>query len=145
MRENRRTMQEEPRYKKNVSLIMFLTCSFQDFESGRSTPASQWQNIHDSHQCLCGYDGPLADHLRASPLCVQTLRREQALEMGGSEEQFIVKATLLLKGCPAASCPGLKGGHFIIKSTVINPHWHSEGLRGSCSCFLERSTQSREH
>ena len=32
--------------------------------------------------------------------------------MGGSEEQFIVKATLLLKGCPAASCPGPKGGHF---------------------------------
>ena len=78
-------------------------------ESGAA--ATQSQIIYDSHQCLCGYDGALADHLRTSAVCVQTLRQDPALEMGGNEEQFIVKATLLLKGCPAPSCPGLNGGH----------------------------------
>ena len=31
--------------------------------------------------------------------------------MGGNEAQFIVKATLLFKACPAPSCPGPNGGH----------------------------------
>ena len=31
--------------------------------------------------------------------------------MGGSEDQFIVKATVLLQGCPAPSCPGNGGKH----------------------------------
>ena len=31
--------------------------------------------------------------------------------MGGSENQFIIKATLLFNGCPAPACPGRKGGH----------------------------------
>ena len=35
----------------------------------------------------------------------------RALEMGGNQDQFIVKATLLLKGCPAPNCPGHSGGH----------------------------------
>ena len=31
--------------------------------------------------------------------------------MGGSDNQFIVKATVLFKCCPAPACPGRKGGH----------------------------------
>ena len=83
----------------------------QVFRNGQSTAATQLQNINDSHQCLCGFDGALGDHLRTSPQCVHTLRQDPALEMGGTEDQFILKATVLLKGCPAPSCPGLNGGH----------------------------------
>ena len=64
------------------------------------------QNFYSSHQCLCGVDAPLADHLRANKPCVQMLRGEPKLEMGGSNDDFILKATLLLKGCPVPSCDG---------------------------------------
>ena len=64
------------------------------------------QSFYSSHQCPCGVDAPIADHLRASKPCVQMLRGEPALEMGGSDDVFILKATLLLRGCPVPFCQG---------------------------------------
>ena len=64
------------------------------------------QNFYSSHQCLCGIDASIADHLRASKRCVQMLREEPKLEMGGNDDDFIIKATLLLKGCPVPLCDG---------------------------------------
>ena len=57
--------------------------------------------------------------------------------MGGNDNQFIVKATLLVKGCPAPCCPGVKGGH---QREVLPQHcvawwresgWQLMGWKGS--------------
>ena len=72
----------------------------------QASSAAVSQNFFSSHICVCGVDAPVADHLRASKTCVERLRGEPALEMGGSDDHFIVKATLLLKGCPVPSCSG---------------------------------------
>ena len=58
------------------------------------------------HRCLCGYEGHLADHLRESNHCVSELRKERLLQFKGSDELFIVKAVLTLRGCPVPMCPG---------------------------------------
>ena len=63
-----------------------------------------------AHQCICNFEGVLADHLRGSKPCVSNLRQEPSLQMlEDDDEVFIVKATLILKGCPARGCPG--GSH----------------------------------
>ena len=86
------------------------------------------QNFYSSHQRLCGVDAPLADHLRANKPCVQMLRGEPKLEMGGSDDDFIIKATLLLKGCPAPSC---NGGH------------HREDLPNDCLIWWRETGWNR--
>ena len=71
------------------------------------------QSLHRvgaAHQCICNFEGVLADHLRVSKPCVLNLRKEPSLQMlEADDEIFIVKATVILKGCPARGCPG--GSH----------------------------------
>ena len=78
------------------------------YRSTTSQPHSQMSS--DSSQkassCVCRFNGPLGDHLRSSMDCVQQLRGDQLLQMRANEEIFIIKATLILKGCPARGCPG---------------------------------------
>ena len=59
----------------------------------------------------CGFYGVIADHLRLSKECVNSLRREPQLRMKASEQVFIIKASLMLAAadtmqCPAKDCPG---------------------------------------
>ena len=61
----------------------------------------------EAHICLCNNQGLLADHLRNSAQCVENLRKQPQLQMVAPD--FIVKATVMFKGCPAPNCPG--GGH----------------------------------
>ena len=73
---------------------------------------SQMQSLRfmEYHECVCSYSGLLADHLRERPSCVENLRRQPQLDMVAPDnEAFIVKATVILRGCPAPTCPG--GGH----------------------------------
>lgn len=69
----------------------------------------------DGYACsACGFQGVIADHLRASKQCLDSLRRDPRFKMKASEAVFIVKASLLLTEaksmqCPAESCPG--GAH----------------------------------
>ena len=58
------------------------------------------------HLCICGYEGHLANHLRESNQCVAELRKEKLLHFQGSDELFVVKAVLTLRGCPVPVCPG---------------------------------------
>ena len=61
----------------------------------------------ETHLCLCDYDGLLADHLRNSKQCVDDLRNQPQLQMTvPNDEVFVVKATIILRGCPAPGCPG---------------------------------------
>ena len=65
------------------------------------------QRFEKAHVCLCNYDGLLADHLRNSRQCVDNLRQHPKLQMADhDDEAFIVKATVILWGCPAPHCPG---------------------------------------
>ena len=78
-----------------------------------STPAQLGQG--DKTVCSTrGFQGVLADHLRASRQCVDILRREPQLKMKASEAVFIAKASLVVTAatsmqCPAENCAG--GSH----------------------------------
>ena len=68
------------------------------------------QRFGECHKCVCGYEGLLADHLRESMECVEDLRKRPELQMTAPDDEvFIVKAIVLLRGCPAPNCPG--GAH----------------------------------
>ena len=79
--------------------------------------------VGTAHQCICNYEGSLADHLRVSKQCLQNLRKEPMLQnLVATDEIFIVKATVILKGCPARGCPG--GSHREIPDSCL--HWWRE-------------------
>ena len=87
-----------------------------------------------AHQCICNFEGVLADHLRVSKPCVLNLRKEPSLQMlEADDEVFIVKATVILKGCPARGCPG--GSHRKIPDNCLlwwkEVGWHIMRLKGS--------------
>ena len=70
----------------------------------------------------CGFYGIVADHLRLSKECVNSLRREPQLRMKASEQVFIVKASLMLAAadtmqCPAMECPG--GPHGVLPPSCL--------------------------
>ena len=80
-----------------------------------SRPAQQ---SDDGPLCVCHFSGALADHLRGSDQCVAALRGDPLLQIKASKELFIVKATLILGGCPARECPG--GPHQQIPNHCIS-------------------------
>ena len=87
-----------------------------DTNSQLSKPAQQSDDVP---MCVCHFSGALADHLRGSDQCVAALRRDPLLlQMKASKELFIVKATLILGGCPARECPG--GTHRLIPNHCIS-------------------------
>ena len=76
------------------------------------------QIFEEAHTCLCNYNGLLSDHLRNSKQCVDNLRRQPQLQMTvPKDEDFIVKATVILRGCPAPGCPG--GAHQQIPDSCL--------------------------
>ena len=83
------------------------------------------QIVGTALKCPCNYEGVLADHLRVSEQCVQNLRKEPIFKkLVGTDEIFIVKATIILKGCPALGCPG--GSHREIPDHCLN-WWREVG------------------
>ena len=96
----------------------------------------------EAHRCLCNFDGLLADHLRKSAECVKNLRKESALLIvAPDDEVFIVKVTVMLRGCPAPNCPG--GGHQQIPQSCLlwwrEIGWMIMGWKGIYSAFAKRS------
>ena len=92
------------------------------------------QRFLEAHLCLCNYQGLLADHLRKSEECVENLRKEPPLQMvAPNDEVFIVKATVVFRGCPAPNCPG--GGHQQIPESCLvwwrEIGWKIMGWKGS--------------
>ena len=88
----------------------------------------------ETHLCLCGYDGLLGDHLRNSKQCVDDLRNQPQLRMTvPNDEVFVVKATIILRGCPAPGCPG--GLHRQIPENCLfwwrEVGWKVMGWKGS--------------
>ena len=85
------------------------------------------QRFLEAHCCLCNYQGLLADHLRKSKQCAKNLRKEPSLQMvAPDDEVFIVKATVMLRGCPAPNCPG--GRHQQIPESCLL-WWREIGWR----------------
>ena len=92
------------------------------------------QRFLEAHFCLCNFQGLLGDHLRISKQCVENLRKEPSLRMvAPDDEVFIVKATVMLRGCPAPNCPG--GGHQQIPDSCLlwwrEIGWRIMGWKGS--------------
>ena len=97
----------------------------QDVQCRRKVKISQI--VQGRHLCICGFEGPLANHLRESNQCVAELKKESILQFQGSDELFIVKATLTFKGCPALLCPG--GDHRKTMPVACVNWWKEVGGR----------------
>ena len=76
------------------------------YHSTSSQPQMSSDPSQKAFSCVCRFNGPLGDHLRSSMECVQQLQGDHMLQMKATGEIFIIKATLILKGCPARDCPG---------------------------------------
>ena len=100
----------------------------QQYHNTTSQLHSQMSSDHSqkSFSCVCRFNGPLGDHLRSSMECVQQLQGDHLLQMKATGEIFIIKATLLLKGCPARGCPG--GDHEQIPTQCLS-WWRETGWK----------------
>ena len=106
--------------------------------SGQERPISQSKRVAGSVCTVCGFNGIIADHLRLSKECVESLRREPLLRMKASELVFVVKASLMLTAadpmqCPAEECPG--GPHCALPPSCLlwwkETGWTLMGWSGS--------------
>ena len=97
-----------------TAYVRELTEVFDDQEQRSTAVMSQLdpsqnpsQRFKEAHVCLCNYDGLFADHLRNSKQCVDNLRKQPQFRMTvPNDEAFIVRATVILRGCPAPGCLG---------------------------------------
>ena len=106
----------------------------------KDMPTSQTEKPTDSVCKVCGFRGIIADHLRLSKDCVNSLRKEPQLKMKASELVFIVKASLMLTAadpaqCPAKECPG--GPHSALPQSCLvwwrETGWTLMGWSGSAT------------
>ena len=79
---------------------------------------------NNDHPCVCGYHGPLANHLRVHFQCVRVLKGQVGIGDEMSDEEFCVRAALLVHQCPAFCCPG--GDHSEIPDICLK-WWKSAG------------------
>ena len=117
------------RQPNNVEANMSITPSASSFQSNHPTPSQSSVRFQEAHRCICGHEGPIAAHLRASKPCLEQLRRDSEMQVSGSDEVFITKSTVFWEGCPAEDCPG--GSHRRLPSNCID--WWKErgwGLMG---------------
>ena len=63
----------------------------------------------EGHPCICGFNGPIANHLRVYVQCVQVLKQQVGIGAEMSDEALTIRTTLLFGGCPAPGCNG--GSH----------------------------------
>ena len=114
----------------------------------KDRPTSQSERVAGSACTVCGFNGIIADHLRLSKECVNSLRREPQLRMKASEVVFIVKASLMLTAadpmqCPAKECPG--GPHCALPPSCLlwwkETGWTLMGWSGSST----RATSENVH
>ena len=82
--------------------------------------------FEEIHQCNCGHKGPIASHLRSSYPCLLGMREELSLGTEMSDEVLIVQTTLVLRGCPAAGCPG--GSHAEMPDSCLS-WWREVGWK----------------
>ena len=82
------------------------------------------EEIPDGHPCICGFNGPIANHLRVHFQCVQVLKEQVGIGAEMSDEEFCVRAALLVCQCPAFCCPG--GDHSEIPDNCLK-WWKSAG------------------
>ena len=105
------------------------------------------QRFLEAHLCFCNFQGLLADHLRTSKECVENLRKEPPLQMVALEDEvFIVKATVMLRGCPAPNCPG--GGHLEFPESCLlwwqEIGWKIMGWKGSSENAKTATIKTKE-
>ena len=78
----------------------------------------------ESYPCICGFNGPIANHLRVFFQCAQVLKEQAGIGAEMTDEEFCVRAALLVGQCPAFCCPG--GNHSKIQDVCLN-WWKSVG------------------
>ena len=104
------------------------------------------------YPCHCGYNGPIANHLRAYPQCVEVLKEQVGMGAEMLDDQFCIKVALLVGQCPAVCCPG--GDHTEIPDICVK-WWKSTGWEvmkwgeqasGATSALIkERSSEFVKH
>ena len=82
------------------------------------------QHEEENHPCICGYNGLLANHLRVYSQCVQVLKKQVGIGNEMSDEEFCIRAALLVRQCPAFCCQG--GDHSEIPESCVK-WWKSVG------------------
>ena len=77
----------------------------------------------------CHFEGLFANHLRETEECLQNYMRGGGFpaSRSGDKEEFIVKATLLIKDCPVPDCLD-KTGHRIIQGPCLD-WWRQSGCK----------------
>ena len=74
--------------------------------------------------CICGFNGPIAKHLRVHLECVRVLKEQIGIGEEMSDEEFCIRAGLLVGECPAFCCQG--GDHTEIPESCVK-WWKSVG------------------
>ena len=83
------------------------------------------QMFNGVFECNCGFKGAIANHFRTFQHCLQSIRNELSLGNEMPDDVLIVKATLLLQGCPALSCP--EGNHDVLPESCVQ-WWKKYGF-----------------
>ena len=102
---------------KNSIVCYLHFVSFKVSDSAVST-------AKDEYPCVCGYTGPIANHLQISFHCVQVLKDQAGIGSEMPDEEFCVRTALLVGECPAFCCPG--GDHREIPGNCVK-WWKSVG------------------
>ena len=84
--------------------------------------ANQEEKVN--YPCNCGHNGPIVNHLRLHPQCLQVLKSQVNIGDKMSDEQFCVQTAMLIGECPALPCPG--GDHKNTPNSCVK-WWQSTG------------------
>ena len=83
---------------------------------------------------ICHHEGYYANHLRQSPDCLHHYRRQPDFNIEGTDEEFIVKSTLMIRDCPVPYCPD--GSHRNLPGPCLD-WWREVGKYHSLSEIKE--------
>ena len=113
---------EKEQYQYNLSILQAVSRRKLNPSDGSlsqlcSDSHAQTQILNESvsnqrSRChVCGFMAATphtgyANHLRESKCCLEEHRKDEEFNIRGSDEQFIVKVSLLIKECPAPNCGG---------------------------------------
>ena len=115
---------------------------------GVATTTNGEEEAPDGHPCICGFNGPIANHLRVYCQCLQVLKEQVGIGAEMPDEEFCVRAALLVGQCPAFCC--LQVDHSEIPDICVQwwkstgwkiMKWEGRGKDVSSTLIKKRSSQ----
>ena len=120
---------------RNLHIHYVQTSTSSNFGSLQLSNNGEEETL-EGHPCICGFKGPIAKHLRVYFQCVQVLKEQVGIGEEMSDEEFCVRAALLVGQCPAFCCQG--GDHNEIPESCVkwwkSVGWETMGWEGNPKC-----------